>query len=60
MVGVVGEEKGVIDVDKDICCFVGVVSVEETVVESGHRVPFCAVGGSIVLIEYTARVGEAV
>ncbi len=54
----VGKDKGVIDVDKDICCFVGVVSVEETVVESGHRVPFCAEGGSIMLIEYTAGVGD--
>ena len=60
MVGVVGEDECVIDVDKDICCFGRVISVEETVVEAGHRAPFCAEGGAIVLIEYTAGVGEAV
>jgi len=37
MVEVVGEDEGVIDVDKYICYFGGVISLEETVVEAARR-----------------------
>ena len=60
MVGVVGEYEGIIDIDEDVCCFERIVAVEETVVERGHRVPFCAEGGAIVLVKYTTGVREAV